>query len=264
MTTSPAGILNIYVQGARASHAELEKWEARRSSAVLHKFRSRLGKTSMAHLLGGSDFRTLLTSDVDTQRAALAQVKMRLGHAGVYALLKRELWLSDRAWHLAVVLSRGRTRHSITELVVTGCSAEQFMSWFESAIATSSETDLVAACPDHYLLRKTSDGLTEVVETTGGAPLASRLFCDLSNHDVAIPKDEAYPHQVVGRVQLADGFDVAAIRHQLRDDHEGRLHARLGIEFPAALPSALITGHSWHLACEFTNWIAAATAQQSP
>jgi hypothetical protein len=261
MTNASAAFREIRVQGTRVSRTDLDKWEARRVSAVLHKFQSRLGKAAMAELLEGTDVRPVFVDDLQSQRTALAQIKMRLGHAGVYALLKQELWLSDRAWHVAVALSRGRTRLSKTELTVTGCTAKHFMSWFESALAISSEKDLVAACPDHYLLRKTDDGLTEVVETTGGAPLVSRLFCDLSNRDVAIPKDEAYLHQVVGRVQLADGFDVAAIRHQLRDDDEGRLQAKLCIEFPGTFAPALITGHAWHLACEFANWITAATTQ---
>jgi len=50
-----------------------------------------------------------------------------------------------------------------------------------------------------------------------------------------------------------------AIRHQFRDEPSG-FTARLTGEFPVATPPWLIRAHQWHLACEFSNWIEAASA----
>ena len=50
-----------------------------------------------------------------------------------------------------------------------------------------------------------------------------------------------------------------AIRHQFCDEPDG-FTARLTGEFPAATPPNLIRAHRWHLACEFSNWIEAASS----
>ena len=95
-----------------------------------------------------------------------------------------------------------------------------------------------------------------------GSPLATRIF--LIEDEVGpidTPADPSFPVQWVsfGRARL-DGPPSGALRHQFRDEPGGAFTARLTIEFPRVTPARLVNAHRWHLACEFSNWIEAASA----
>ncbi|MFJ2582230.1 hypothetical protein [Kitasatospora aureofaciens] len=47
--------------------------------------------------------------------------------------------------------------------------------------------------------------------------------------------------------------------HEFGDGPDG-LRIRLTIRFPAHAPEHVFTGHQWHFACEFLNWLEAAHA----
>ncbi|WP_067838938.1 hypothetical protein [Nocardia lijiangensis] len=250
--------IRAIVGAEKVSREQVRAWESRRAAAVLGKFAARLGRRGMAELMPDRAIDELLGAPLDVQRSALTTLKIRLGHAGVYAMLRRELALSERMARMGVAVSRGRTKHAATCLEVPNYSAERFATWFDNLTATNAETDMIDACPDHYLLRGLPDGRLEVVETTGGSPAAARFLVDYSGtENLTIPIDPSYPIQIAGQALLDDGLVIGGVRHQFRD-RDGTLEALLTVEFPGTLPARLIRQHQWHLACEFSNWMIAA------
>ncbi|MGV9971569.1 hypothetical protein [Nocardia beijingensis] len=252
--------IRTYVGGEQISRERVRAWEARRAEVVLTKLARRLGARAFAELAPGKRLDDLLGAPLDAQRSTLTSMKTRLGHAGVYAALKRDLEISERMTRTGVALSRGRTGHAVTRLEVPGYSAERFAAWFSDLTATNAETDMVAACPDHYLLRGLPDGRQEVVETTGGSPLATRFLVDYGRTEaLTILADPGYPQQIAGQALLDDGLVIGGVRHQFLDRH-GTMEALLTVQFPASLPTRFIREHRWHLAVEFGNWIIAAAS----
>jgi hypothetical protein len=63
--------------------------------------------------------------------------------------------------------------------------------------------------------------------------------------------------QVAGAARLDDGLAIGGVRHQFRDEGHG-FRPLLTVEFPALTLPTIISGHRWHLAIEFSNWIEAA------
>lgn len=256
--------ISALIDGTSVSRPEVERWERRRATAALTKFAHRLGSRAIAELLPDTTIESLLRADLSAQRAALVALKSGLGHAGIYAMLRHELALSERAARFAVAASRGRTRYSVTRLTATDCSAVRFATWFDNLTATNAEVDMISACPDHYLLRGLPDGRQEVVETTGGSPTATRFLVDYTRTaQVSVPADPDYPVQIVGQAVLDDGVGIGGVRHQFRD-RDGVMEALLTVEFPGVFPNSLVAAHRWHLATEFSNWIIASQNSATP
>lgn len=225
------------------SRGDVLAWEARRAVVVAEK----LG------IVEGS-------SDVVTLRRVVVERKREFGHAGIERLLARELRWSDRIGRLGVMLSGRRRRACTIELTADAGAAELVPRWYHDVITANDEVPLLAACPDHYISRTHPDGAQEVIETTGGAPLAVRMFFDSSDLTTLVtPADSAFPTQWTAIARAADGSPLGGIRHQFRDAHDG-FHARLTVEFPMTTPPHMIAAHRWHLACEFSNWIERANA----
>jgi hypothetical protein len=245
--------IDTYIDGRLVAPSEVQSWESRRASAVLTKLTSRVGRLGMAELLAGVD---LSAPDV------LVTLKLRLGHAGLYTILKRELAVSERVARIAVTASRGGSTYSQIRLVASDCSAAEFAAWFDGLTVTNAEADMVAACPDHYLLRGLPDGRQEVIETTGGSPTATRFLVDYATGDqVSIPTNPVYPVQIAGQAVLDDGLVIGGVRHQFRDV-DGSMEALLTVEFPRVFPARMVAEHRWHLATEFGNWIRAFQQQR--
>ncbi|MGW5309284.1 hypothetical protein [Nocardia thailandica] len=245
------------IGGRRIQRDQVLAWESRRADAVLAKFASRLGALGTGEILHDFSIRELAGAPLDVRRTALLTLKTQLGHAGIYAMLKRELAVSERITRLAVAASRGRVQYSVTHLRVPGLSAERFAAWFDNLVVVDDEAAMNAACPDHYLLRGLADGRQEVVETTGGSPAATRFLVDHQRtDDITVPIDPTYPVQIAGTALLDDGLVIGGVRHQFRD-HDGALEALLTVQFPAKVPARNIHQHQWHLACEFSNWMIA-------
>ncbi|MCP2275591.1 hypothetical protein [Nocardia amikacinitolerans] len=250
--------IRAIVGGKAVSREQVLAWESRRADAVLQKFAARLGRRGMAELMPDRTIDEVRGASLDVRRSESTTLKVRLGHAGVYAMLRRELALSERMTRIGVAASRGRTKHAITRLEVPGYSAERFAAWFDDLTAVNAETDMIGACPDHYLLRGLPDGRQEVVETTGGSPAASRFLIDYAETEsLTVPIDPGYPIQIAGQALLDDGLVIGGVRHQFRD-RDGTLEALLTVQFPATVPARLIRQHEWHLAVEFSNWMIAA------
>lgn len=238
-----------------ATRDQVLAWESRRADAVLSKFAARLGALGMGEILHDHTVSELRAASLDTRRSALLSLKAQLGHVGTYAMLKRELAISERITRLAVATSKGRAKYSVTRLRAPGLSAERFAAWFENLVVLDDEAEMNSACPDHYLLRGLPDGRQEVVETTGGSPAATRFLIDYQRtDDITVPVDPAYPIQIVGTALLDDGLVIGGVRHQFRD-RDGALEALLTAQFPATVPTRNIVQHQWHLACEFSNWM---------
>ncbi|WP_280346508.1 hypothetical protein [Nocardia neocaledoniensis] len=232
-------------------------WESRRADAVLAKFAKRLGALGIGEVLPGATAARLRGGSLEERRAALGILRTRLGHAGIYGMLTRELAVSERITRLGVSMSRGRVAFAVTRLRVPGLSADGFAEWFGNLVVVDDQDAMNAACPDHYLLRGLPDGRQEVVETTGGSPVAVRFLVDYTRTDqVRVPVDPGYPIQIAGTALLDDGLVIGGVRHQFRD-RDGALEALLTAQFPAAVPGRNIREHQWHLACEFSNWMIA-------
>ena len=93
------------------------------------------------------------------------------------------------------------------------------------------------------------------LETTGGSPFAAFFTIDYDDvGSLVTSPDPAFPFQVAGVARAFDGTSVGGVRHQFRDTHNGFL-ARLTVEFPLPTLPSMVSGHRWHLACEFSNWI---------
>lgn len=230
------------IGGQKVTRDEVLAWERRRASKVCEK----LGVSAPP-------------DDVVALRGALVARKLELGHGALEELLARELRWSARAGRVVAGLSRGRRRLCTVELTGTGGSGEAMPQHYRRAMETGDEAALLAACPDHYILRAGADALQQVIETPGGSPLAARIFlADSANGTATTRADPAFPVQwVADGCTSATGPATGAIRHQFRDEPSG-FRARLTVEFPAATPPHVVRAHRWHLACEFSNWIEAA------
>ncbi|MEV6657281.1 hypothetical protein [Nocardia fluminea] len=250
--------IRTFLGQENVTRQQVRAWEARRAQAVLKRFSARLGRRGVAELRPDFTIGRALDAPLDVQREALTAMKTELGHAGIYAMLKRDLAISERMARIGVATSRGRAKYSVTRLEVPHYCAQRFADWFNNLTTANAEVDMVAANPDHYLARGLPDGRQEVVETTGGSPTASRFLIDYSRTEaLTIPIDPDYPIQIAGQALLDDGLVIGGVRHQFRD-RDGTLEALLTVQFPGNLPDRLIYQHQWHLADEFSNWMIAA------
>lgn len=222
------------------SRGEVERWESRRAARVLRK-------------LGVAD----VTGPVDVLRQRLLERKLELGHAELERRLSRELRVSGVVGPATAKLSGGRRQLCVIELRGTGASVEVVPQWYQETLAANDEAPLIAACPDHYILRTRADGAAEVIETTGGSPAAVRMHFTDDASALQSPPDPTYRVQWAGAATTVDGTVIGGIRHLFEDGPSG-FRVRLTVEFPLLTSPHMVAAHRWHLACEFSNWIAAA------
>ncbi|MFF2657554.1 hypothetical protein ACFVUH_09355 [Kitasatospora sp. NPDC058032] len=205
------------------------------------------------HIDGVRHERTaVLGWELERGRAALRLLKQRLGDDRVRDLLAPDTAAADAAMADWLRASDGEWRAAVTELTATGIDATTFLTWWQGRLRAPDRAALLAANPEHYLADSTG-GTVEIVETVGSGPL--RFF--LRFHPT--PATPRYPVRIGGTGHLADGSEVLRVMHEFADTPEG-LRIRLTVEFPAAAPAELSTGHQWHFACEFANWLEAAAA----
>jgi hypothetical protein len=193
--------------------------------------------------------------DVAARREAFLATKLALGPDAMLRRLRRDLAWADRVARMQARLS-GRRRICSIAIDAPGTAAE-FTEFFEAATARSDEATMMRACPDHFVIRTGPSG-QEVVETNGGSPLAARFTIDYDDvSSLTTPADPEFPFQVAGVARASDGTAIGGVRQQFRDTAAG-FEARLTVEFPLPTLPSMISGHRWHLACEFSNWIEAA------
>jgi hypothetical protein len=232
--------IQTFINDKEVQRRQVLAWEQRRALAVLKK-------------LGVKPTGT----DLTTLHLQLLARKAELGSEGVLHLLRREIALSDHVTGLVARLSRGARRFCMIELLSDRGSAEQFVAWFEARSRANDDHAMLGATPDHYLLHTDAQGTMQVVETTGGMPLASRFFMNPADQEgLRAPVDTDFPLQIAGVARLKNGLAIGGVRHQLRNEGSG-FRIRLIVEFPGLMLQSMINGHQWHLASEFTNWIEA-------
>lgn len=231
-------LISTIIKGKEIPRSEVLEWERRRALAVLKK----LGAASAGKDLAGLHERLL-------------DQKARIGDEGLFRLLRRELQVSRMAAEVASRLSFGARQACVTEMLVKQGRAEEFVEWFDSVTRGEDPKFRLGATPDHYRLRTGADGIMEVVETTGGAPLATHIFLDFSDvSSLRTPRDPDFPIEIAAVARTASGVAMGGARHQFRNEGTG-FRARLMAEFPWVMLPQLVNGHCWHLASEFGNWI---------
>lgn len=263
--------ISAVINGRRHTREEVLAWESRRMSRAAAK----IGLPAP-------------TGSLRERRAAFAEEKLALGDEGIRRRLAKELKVSDPMSRGAALLSRGtraKRAMSVCELHVTGGNghangradadaranpnpnAADFVDWFTDTDRPDYERSMIAACPDHFLIKTAPDGTQEVIETTGGSPLATRFFVDYT--DLSSLASVADPRAEVEAAGTAisptgsplgsptgspAGTPIGGVRHEFRDE-PGGFRAHLCVEFPALMAPHMISQHRWHLAVEFSNWI---------
>lgn len=195
-------------------------------------------------------------------RAAFADAKLDLDPDEVRRRLARDIRHADTAARTSTRLSRGRRVTSTCDLYVTGAgTAAEFVAWFSDTSRDDYAHSMIAANPDHFLIDTAPDGRQEVIETTGGSPLATRLLIDYSDTaEIITHRDPEFPLETSGVARTGKGLAIGGVRHEFRDHTDG-FHAHLCVEFPRLTMPSMITQHRMHLACEFSNWITLAFAR---
>jgi len=238
----PSPLIATQLHGETITRDQVLSWEDRRITAAARKLGVHVGEAD----------------DVATRREALLRAKLALGPDEIGAALKNDTRRADLVARAGAGLSR-RRRLCVADLHVSAGSAKRFVDAFEGWSDTSDEEAMLRACPDHFVIRTRADGRQEVLETTGGSPLASLFLIDYDDVSSLItPPDPQFPYQIAGVARASNGVAIGGVRHQFRDVEDG-FHARLTVEFPLPTIGRMVAGHRWHLACEFSNWIEAAS-----
>jgi hypothetical protein len=234
-------VFRAIIDGREVPRDEVLSWERRRAQKVLAKLGVNVHSDGVVAL-----------------RRAHTERKLELGHDAIERLLGRELRASEHVGRIGAAASRGRRRMCTIEIAGEGASVEMLPGWYRDAIAANDELPLIEACPDHFISRTRPDGRKEVIETTGGSPLAVRMFFDEDDVSTLTSQpDPAFPVEWAAVATSAGGVPIGGVRHLFRDEPNG-FRVRLTVEFPLTMPSYMIRQHRWHLACEFSNWIEAA------
>jgi hypothetical protein len=224
------------ISGRRVTRRQVLAWEERRARKVMRRL--------------GMD---IDLGDITMRRTDIAERKLQLKHDRIEALLRSQLRVSAFGAGMLARLSGRQRQFSTIGLTVASGSAESFVQWWNQHVVTSDEAPLLEICPDHWIIHPGPNGWQEIVETTGGSPLATRLFIDYQDVDSLQSRpDPRYDYQITAVGRRLDGTPVGGLRHQLRDTTTG-FEMLLTAEFPGITPPNLVAGHRWHLACEFSN-----------
>ncbi|GAA4427725.1 hypothetical protein ACFQV2_24750 [Actinokineospora soli] len=249
--------ITAYIGGAAVDRATVLEWEARRIQVAAERINRALPGAILGELTSVLFRVPAGTEDIASEREALADAKLRMGETAMRDLVAADLAVSGPAGELAA--APGQWAISTIGLVSTHGTATGFANWFRVA----DERAMLVACPDHYLIRSPRTGPQEVIEVTGGAVLNAQFFIDYTDTaGVPIAVDPRYPVRMAGWARSARGVRIGAVHHQFRDEPRGGFSAALAVAFPASLPS-VVAEHRWHLACEFSNWVAAYVASTS-
>lgn len=229
------------IDGRDVSREQVLAWELRRTKKVLKI----LGA-------GASD----RDGDVDVLRMRLYDLKRSLGATEVQRRVAGKLRLSTMVMTLAARAARGSRVQSSINIRVPSGTAEAFADWFNAQSALTDSEAMLLACPDHYFIGQDEQGRQKVVETTGGSPLPTEFFIDYTDTtSVVIPAAADYPIQITGVARTEVGLAIGGVRHQFRSLPEGGFESWNTVEFPKNVGRRIVSGHRWHLACEFGNWI---------
>ncbi|MFJ8695636.1 hypothetical protein [Streptomyces roseolilacinus] len=236
--SSASPTVHAIIDGRRFTRDQVLAWEAERLPAAA----SKIGLP-------------VPSGDLARQRTAFADGKLALGAEEIKRRLRRDLRVGDVVANTTARLSRGGRVTSVCELQVTGGSAAGLVQWFDDTSRDDYTHSMTAAHPDHFLIRTLPDGRQEVIETTGGSPLPTRLLIDYANlSTLTTPSDPAADAGTAGVALSGKGLHIGGVRHEFRDV-PGGFHAHLCVEFPRTTIPRIISEHRRHLAIEWSNWV---------
>lgn len=233
-------MITVTINGKKIPEQKIRQWEEKRLAWSSRFLKRRLGGTQkLAASRELLDFK--LCTPEDRMRQAL---KAPLAISGFLAMIMTKL-------------SFGKRKLCVTELFITGSSAEKLSGGFNDMMLKNTHENrahCLAACPDHYLLKGCKADVQEVIEVAGSMPLPLQFFVSYGDEKGLITaKDKSYPFGAAGVARLKSGLAMGGVRHQMRDI-EGGCAVKLTVEFPALMPNQNVREHQLHLACEFYNW----------
>lgn len=198
------------------------------------------------------------TDNMEILDQALLEAKMKLTHEELIQQIGTKLKWSQYLMKWAAKWSKKPRKRAVVTIFASGLTAASFSKWLEKLMLEKTNVHKrvnLGACPDHYAMQSHGDKL-EVIETAGNSPLPTQFFLKLGGEaEIEEPRDASYPFQTAGAASLANGCNIGGIRHQFRDTEKG-LEARFCVEFPSLCPDSLVKEHQFHLAAEWSRWIA--------
>lgn len=252
--TPPALSLQTTINGDLISRAEVLEWEARRIQIVVDRMAHNYPQAVAGELAAATIRPATDISNIDAERDALADAKIEAGEQAMRDLLAQDVLVTTPFAEAAASSGAGWVKSEI-EIVTNRGTAERFSNWFDSKVFSSDQRPMLVACPDHYVLNPVYPNGQFVLETTGGASLASQFTIDYDDTKVLpVERNNNFPVQYNGAAVNENGTVIGGTNHMIRTLDQG-IHGRLIALFPASLPGSMIEEHRWHLACEWGNWI---------
>ena len=234
--------MKIMINQKEVSQARIEQWRKQRILKAAKMLNLQLHNTDKTEILD----------------QALLKAKMKLTYEELIHKIGTKLKWSQYLMKWAAKWSKKPRKKAIITIFESGLTAASFSIMLEKLMLEKTNVHKrvnLGACPDHYALQPHGDKL-EVIETAGNSPLPTQFFLKLGGEaEIEEPRDASYPFQTVGVASLANGCNIGGIRHQFRDTEKG-LEARFCVEFPSLCPDSLIKEHQFHLAAEWSRWIA--------
>jgi hypothetical protein len=234
--------MKIMINQKEVSQERIEQWRKQRIHKAAKILNLQLPNTDNTEILD----------------QALLEAKMKLTYEELIQKIGTKLKWSQYLMKLAAKWSKKPRKRAVVTIFASGLTAASFSKRLEKLMLENTDVHKrvnLGACPDHYALQRRGD-ILEVIETAGNSPLPTQFFLDLGGEaEIEEPRDASYPFQSVGVARLANGCNVGGIRHQFRDT-EKSLEARFCVEFPSLCPDSLIKEHQFHLATEWSRWIA--------
>lgn len=236
-------MIRVQIDGREISAEEICKWEQQKVEKMLKFLQKRIvGEQNIKNADEFAEWKT-----------GIPEEQMR-------RILKRLNGVCSFATGIAVGVSNGKRKISITEIDVDFCDAKTLYDVFLETMLNNTEKNIrcnLRANPEHFLLKGIDEHTQEIIEISGGIPFPERFFIRYGDENGLVSKkEEDYPLQASGVAFLANGKKIGGVRHQMKNTTRG-CHIKLMVEFPAAMPDANINAHKYHLACEFYNWFSA-------
>lgn len=199
--------------------------------------------------------------EITRARRALAYLKDRIGDDAMRALLADDItgmMQIVRGWAAA---SDGGWRSAAVTLTVPGPGADAFRDWYADVVAGRRSAALRAGHPEHYLNTPGPDGI-EVIEPIGetDAPWHILYRTVDPTGDLPVQWPDSFPVRFAAEIVDMAGLRVGYSLRALRDVPDA-MEIRLVTCLPSATPDAVVSRHLRHLAIEYRNWIALASAE---
>lgn len=188
----------------------------------------------------------------------LTELKVQFSDDEIRMILRKKLFFSRYVMKIACLLSGKKRRVARTTIMAEGISVDKFSQILDSLMVEASKRNRkvnLSVYPEHYILTPDKNGILEVIETTGNAPIPVQFFISFGDENgILEPENPQFTHHSAGVAKLKDGTIIGGVRHQFRNTSAG-IECRLAVEFPALCPKTIVKAHQKHLAVEFTNWL---------